>query len=382
MKNFRSSSFQIFLFLGLVLFGSSVNSQSIAIWNNVSDGFRTQGTVRMGKAAESPSNINSYQSENPLSKLYQERIGAGVEKLMGQLKTRIVLISSDRQVVYQNYASRSMQTATPLGYSMSKSLTALTIGHALCANPNISISTKAETLVPRLTGTSWGQSSIEELLLMKSGSSKQEPQRSGWQSEAVAELHRPAYLGGHSQDVIELMIRHDLKDFKSGTSHQYNNYDTLALGFLVEAITGKKFHEYFFETVWKEIAAAKNGAWLVNGLDQTFTAFGFSAAPEDWLRIGHYVIDQINSGSCLGQFLNKASEPKERTYIPTRCYGYQIWNWCRKDTFFFLGYGGQYLVMNPSKRWVAYAHQTTQENDAQLVALLSSGLLLESAKPM
>ena len=103
MKNFRSSSFQIFLFLGLVLFGSSVNSQSIAIWNNVSDGFRTQGTVRMGKAAESPSNINSYQSENPLSKLYQERIGAGVEKIMGQLKTRIVLISSDRQIVYQNF---------------------------------------------------------------------------------------------------------------------------------------------------------------------------------------------------------------------------------------------------------------------------------------
>ena len=177
----------------------------------------------MGKAAESPSTINSYQSENPLSKLYQERIGAGVEKLMGQLKTRIVLISSDRQVVYQNYASRSMQTATPLGYSMSKSLTALTIGHALCANPNISISTKAETLLPRLTGTSWGQSSIEELLLMKSGSSKQEPQRSGWQSEAVAELHRSVYLGGHSQDVIELMIRHDLKEFKSGTSHQYSN---------------------------------------------------------------------------------------------------------------------------------------------------------------
>ena len=134
----------------------------------------------MGKAAESPSTISTYQSENPLSKLYQERIGAGVEKIMGQLKTRIVLISSDRQIVYQNYASRSMQTATPLGYSMSKSLTALTIGHALCANQNVPISTKAETLVPRLTGTSWGQSSIEELLLMKSGSSKQEPQRSGW----------------------------------------------------------------------------------------------------------------------------------------------------------------------------------------------------------
>ncbi len=370
---------QIVFSLIFVLTSQCVSAQSIAIWNNVSDGFRTQGIVQMGKAAESPSTINSYQSENPLSKLYQERIGTGVEKLMGQLKTRIVLISSDRQVVYQNYAARSMQTATPLGYSMSKSLTALTIGHALCANPNISISTKAETLVPRLTGTSWGQSSIEELLLMKSGAARQEPKLAGWQSEAVALQHRPVYLGGHNQDVLELMHKHDLKEFQPGTAFQYSNYDTLSLGFLVESITGKKFHEYFFETVWKEISASKNGAWLVNGLGQTFTAFGFSAAPEDWLRIGHYVIDQINSGNCLGKYLSKASEPKERTYVSSRCYGYQIWNWCRKDTFFFLGYGGQYLVMNPSKRWVAYAHQTTHENDAQLVSLFFQALLVESA---
>lgn len=372
------SRIQVVFSLIFLLTTNCVSAQALAIWNNASDGFRSMGDVRVGQAAATPSSLGAYQSELPISKQYQERIGAGVEKLMGQLKTRIVLISSDRQIVYQNYATRSMQTATPLGYSMSKSLTALTIGHALCANQNIPISTKAESLVPRLTGSSWGQSSIEELLLMKSGAAKQEPHRNGWQSDAVAELHRSVYLGGHQHDVIELMIKHDLKEFNSGTSHQYSNYDTLALGLLVEAITAKKFHEYFFETVWKEIAASKNGAWLVNGLDQTFTAFGFSAAPEDWLRIGNYVIDQINSGTCLGQFLSKASEPKERTYISTRCYGYQIWNWCRKDTFFFLGYGGQFLVMNPSKRWVAYAHQTTHENDAQLISLFGAALNLSN----
>ncbi len=367
------------LILLIALIGP-VHSQSIGVWNNASEGFRSLGMVRMGLASANPSPIHAYQAENHLAKQYQDRIGAGIEQLMGQLKTRIVLISSDRHIVYQNYATQSMRSSTPLGYSMSKSLTSLTVGHALCANPNIVLSTKAEVLIPRLKGSSWGQSSIEELLLMKSGSARQDPQSNGWQSEAVALTHRPVYVGGRTQDVFDLMIKHDLKEFKPGTSHQYSNYDTLTLGFVVEAITGKKFHEYFYETIWKEIAANRNGAWLVNGLDQTYTAAGFSAAPEDWLRIGHYVIDQINTKTCLGQFLSKAIEPKERSFTPTRCYGYQIWNWCQKDTFFFLGYGGQYLIMNPGKRWVAYVHQTTHENDAQLIALLSSGLFLENNK--
>ena len=116
------------LILLIALIGP-VHAQSIGIWNNASEGFRNQGMVRMGLASANPSPIHAYQAENHIAKQYQDRIGAGIDQLMGQLKTRIVLISSDRHIVYQNYATQSMRSSTPLGYSMSKSLTSLTIGH-------------------------------------------------------------------------------------------------------------------------------------------------------------------------------------------------------------------------------------------------------------
>ena len=374
----------LFLFF-FTLYSPCVYAQTIEFWNNASDGFRSQGKVRLGQAAPNPSVINPYQADNQLAKLYQDRVGESIEKLMSDLKTRVVLVSSDRQIVHQSFATKSMQKATPLGFSMSKSLTAMTVGHVLCANPTISIDQRVDTLIPKLAGSSWGNSTIKDLLLMKSGAARQDPSRHGWQSEAVAVTHRPIYWGKHNSDFLDMMIKDDLKEFKPGTKHYYSNYDTLALGFVVEAISGKKFHEYFFNTIWREISTANTGAWLVNSYDQTLTAYGFSATPEDWLRIGHYVVDQIRSNNCLGKFLKKAIEPVEYTHHATRCYGFQIWNWCRtdtfflmgkKDSFFFLGFGGQHLIVNPNKRWVAYVHQISEENNNQLIFLLRTAMYL------
>jgi len=361
----------------LTLFVMQADAQVLAMWNNASDGFRSVARIQSGAPSNNPSRINELVDDHTVAKLFKERHGSEIEKFMGQLKTRIVLVSSDRQIIYQNYATRSMRNSTPLGYSMSKSVAAMTIGHAICSNSKVSIQSKVDSLIPRLKGTSWGDSTIEDILLMKSGSAKTIPENNGWQSEEVAAIHRPVYLGHHNSDIVDLMIKHDLKEFRPGTSYQYNNYDTLVLGLLVEAITQRKFYEYFFDTVWKEVAAAKTGAWIVNGFDQTFTSFGFSASPEDWLRLGHYVIDQIDSQTCIGKFLQIASEPKEtKTWVKTRCYGYQIWNWCRKDAFFFFGFGGQFLIIRPEKKWVAYVHQTTHDNDAKILGILYESLNL------
>lgn len=358
-------------FLGLLLVCChQAAPQEVAIWNNASDGFRSQALIRTGQPAASPSFIGPYDAQHELAQEMSRRVGSNIDALMGQLGTRIVLVSVDRKIVYENYAMRWMRKTTPLGYSMSKSLTAVAVGHALCADSRLSLQAKLEQHIPRLNGTSWGAATIEDLLLMKSGSTRQEPARAGWQSEDVAAFHRRVYLGTHTSDVVEAMLAHDLKTFSPGEVYQYSNYDTLALGLYVEAVTGKKFYDYFFQVVWPSIGAAESGAWLVNELDQSFSAFGFSASPEDWLRIGHYVLERMNNPDCLGQFLRRAIQPREQTHIPSRCYGYQIWNWCSRDVFFFFGYGGQYLIMYPARRWVAYAHQTSHMNDARLIQAL------------
>jgi hypothetical protein len=48
----------------------------------------------------------------------------------------------------------------------------------------------------------------------------------------------------------------------------------------------------------------------------------------------------------------------------------------KKDSFFFLGFGGQHLIVNPNKRWVAYVHQISEENNNQLIFLLRTAMNL------
>lgn len=48
-----------------------------------------------------------------------------------------------------------------------------------------------------------------------------------------------------NEDFIDLMKLHDDKAFASGIYFNFNNFDTITLGLLVEKSTGLPFSEYF-----------------------------------------------------------------------------------------------------------------------------------------
>jgi len=365
---------------GLVLLmlipGSAQAAEDLQTWSAISEGFRREATIARLPAAGVPSRLDQAPPDQTLARR-DPTIAAGFDALMRPRDTRILLVSKDRQVIYEAYAEDWLRQSTPLGYSMSKSLTALAVGKALCGGAIASLQQRGDVLIPALKGTAWGNATLEQLLRMQSGSSFQEPSRSGWQSEAVAVENRGVYTGRMVGSYIDLMRRHDERRFPPGEQFQYNNYDTTALGLTVEAATGRKFPDFFNETVWQPAGPRQTGAWLVNGAGQTATYAGFSAAPEDWIRLGHFVIEAMSKpDDCFARYLAEAIKPAQKTFIPSRCYGYQIWNWCSTDSFMFFGYGGQYLVINPRRAVVMYAHQASNTNDPPMMALYQRVLKL------
>lgn len=334
-----------------------------------SEGHRRLGKIARLQPSATPSALVRPPATDTLKGGAPE-IASGLDALIRVADTRILIISWDRRVIYERYAEEWLRRATPLGYSMSKSLAALTMGKALCTGAIGSLQQKGATLLPDLEGTSWGNATIEQILRMQSGSSEQGPPHLGWQNEAVTLENRPIYTGRMTGEYKEMMRRHDERRFQPGQQFQYNNYDTLALGLLVEAATGRSFADFFNETIWQPLGPAGTGAWLQNNAGQTATHGGFSAAPDDWVRLGHFVIDSMrNKDDCFARYLEAAVKPGSRTFISSRCYGYQIWNWCSPDTFMFFGFRGQYLVITPRLGVVMYAHQGSGKNDAAMMAL-------------
>lgn len=367
--NIFRCSFLCFLLVGCGANGQFVIPVSPSDWTRVSQGFRSDAKIVILPPSKNPKFLG-YSVDDGYGKTVEYLISKDLDKIVGMGGLKIFLLSQNGRVVYDKYASDDLKNATPLGYSISKSLTSLAIGKMLCKNPEIGLHTRGKDIVPGFEGTSWGESTVEQILMMQSGSSRQEPKRGGWQSESVASRHRPIFWGRNNLDAAGSMKSDDVKEFEPGTSFQYNNYDTLFLGLIIEAVEKKPFYEFFQAEVWNQIGAGRPGAWFVNQKMQTYTYLGFSASPEDWIRIGNYVIDSMEKDDCFSNYLQKAAYQSQRSFVPTRCYGYQFWSWCNKDAFFFMGFGGQYLIMNPRKRWVAYAHQASDSNDAALIRML------------
>ena len=282
--------------------------------------------------------------------------------------TRLVLIAKDGQLEYEKYLQgKASAQSTPIGNSMSKSLVSIALGKALCLGALPSLTVSIGSLVPALKDSSWGSATIQDLLRMSSGAfvtSSFLP--TGWRDEEDAKVNRAVYSRQLTRSYVELMKRFDAKQFRAGTQFQYNNYDTVALSLAIEAASGQSFAEFFSRTVWQQIGAESEAAWVVNQKGEVASYFGFSARPRDWLRLGIWILEQREKDDCFGRYLREATQEQIVANWPVnKSYGYQIWTRCTKrpESFCFLGNHGQQLIFDPAQRLVLYVHATSNSTN-------------------
>jgi CubicO group peptidase (beta-lactamase class C family) len=286
-----------------------------------------------------------------------------LNELFGRNNTKALVVVRDSQIIYERYSFGVGKRSTPLGYSVSKSLTALTVGRAICDGHINSIEDPIKKYVGNLAGTSWGEASVKDVLRMSSGAYKTELQFDGHKSRELQQSIGTAIAEGKmNADFVDLMKANDEKSFPTGSIYNYSNFDTVALGLLVQAATGVPFSEYFEKAIWHTTGAESRGAWFVNSNGQASTYNGFSATPHDWTRIGVMVLDELGKKeSCFGKFLSDATSPQISSVGTATSYGYQIWVGCRasQTDFCFAGFGGQYLIFNVATNTVIYHHATS-----------------------
>jgi hypothetical protein len=328
--------------------------------SSVTSGFRKSARVAYvnpppdGKQVTLKTTSTSVQAKKVLDDLFQQN------------NAKALLAAKDSDIVYERYASGVGRRDSPLGFSMSKSLAALTVGRAICDGHIESVDDDLKKYVPTLSGTSWGESSIRNILMMSSGAYKTAVHFNGHKSDEMQRtLGGALYDGKMSDDFIDIMRTADEKNSSPGSVFNYSNFDTVALGLVVQGATKTGFANYFEKTIWTDVGAESRGAWVVNNKSQVSAYAGFSASPQDWLRIGVMVLRELkNQESCFGKFLKEATSKKIDTFRPgpAQAYGYQIWVQCGSSDFCFVGFGGQYLLFNIEKNIVIYQHATTFSN--------------------
>jgi len=354
-------------FVSLLALSSHVASQDERISDGMTEGWRSVALTDTVRPKDKASELRLLTPEEVSGNPKAARVSQQAEIRLSLPGTRAALMSENQVVILEKYLTgKASARSTPIGNSISKSLVGLAVGKALCDGSIRSINDKAEQYVKGLSGTSWGDSSVRDLLRMASGAFRADVSAgSGFKNQRDTMANRAIYSKDLRTDYIDMMKALDDRSSVPGREFNYNNYDTNALVLIVEAATKKKFAKYFEETIWQEAGAESNGAWITNNRGQVAGYFGFSATPRDWLRLGHYVLDELSKTGCFSDFLRDATReqiPANWTFM--KSYGYQIWTNCTRKagSFCFLGFGGQQLIMHPGSNTALYVHGTTNES--------------------
>ena len=325
--------------------------------------------------------FNQYTNKSlhpPASKVRELQIASGQmlpaallqqADAVANLPNRVTLTLIDKgQVVYRHNRDGVNNDSFVISYSMAKSLTSLMVGHALCNGYIKDLNDKLGDYVPELADTVYGRSSIRHVLNMASGADA-----SGKHGEPYAGVD----VDTRNQKISYLEILLKYKDSKRrlfgtlapGDSFDYKNVDTAALSLLVEKATKRPFQQWYAETLVPAAGLARTTAWNLDKDNRPLAHGYFYATPDDWLRLALYSLDVYKgrAGACLQDYMQQAMTKGVRIYNDSQytSYGHQFWTGSKgvnSEVFWMIGYGGQYIGVDPTKERVLVAASTNPDS--------------------
>jgi CubicO group peptidase (beta-lactamase class C family) len=338
--------FLIFKFV-LIFFSQFTYAQSTVNWFDQSTGLNRLTNQRYLVKRQGP--VRELARGNLTAD--QQRVADQAAQLAGHSSLLSIVLVERGKIIYEHYNYPARADRWQMSWSMSKSLTAYTLGTAMCKGQFTNLDQPAAALSPELKGTVYAEATVRDILKMSSGTPRAvyagEAVKGGWD--------RMLWQVWTGQDYVKEYGVRDKGFFgpvKSGNSFSYLGIDTLALESVVEAQGG--FLRQFEENIWSKIGAERGSSWLLDKNGRAIAQSGFTAHTRDWARLAMWTIDQIKGDdACMRDFMKAATSHQISNYSSIapyyKGYGYQTWigNFGPRPSYWWIGYGGQRVGVDP-----------------------------------
>ena len=272
-----------------------------------------------------------------------------------------LLLIDKGNIVFQKLSSDIPNETALLGYSMTKSITSLLAGYALCSGSIKSLDDPAGTYSNQLKDLVYEKIRLKDLLLMRSGVDIGTSAKHG---DPYPQMSTDLRL--HRKTIKDLLTEYNrIKDGEH--KFEYNNLNLMAIGLVIEEATGKPLVTFYEETLVKNAGLENSSFWILDKQGKPINYAFYAASQKDWGRLGLHILDLLSGkfGLCLKWYVEQAvSEliPVDGSTSPAfNSYGYYFWTGFKNSsspTFFMLGFGGQMLAVNSSSGKIMVAHST------------------------
>lgn len=285
-----------------------------------------------------------------------------LDDYMQHQRATAVLVIKDGRIVAERYNYGRTPDMRMLSNSMGKTIVALGIMKALEEGKIRSLDELAQDYVPGLAGTLYGGTRIVNLLRMASGARFVEDYSGHDDQARFNALVRQQGTLEAARSIVE-------RAYPEGERFNYAGAQTVVLGLVLQAATGRRLCDWIDEKIWKPIGAAAAATWLLNPSDSLERfAGGFNATVYDYARLGMML---ANDGMVRGQALLSREHILDMTDVArqppafrpgtmldshgSRYFGYGMQTWLMPGStrrFALLGIYGQAIFVDPEQKLV------------------------------
>ena len=257
------------------------------------------------------------------------------------------LIAKGDTILVERYQYGRTDKQRLTSFSMAKSIVGLLVGIAIEERAIGSIDDDVERYVPALKGTVWGRTPLKALLQMRSGVFFREDYVDP--TSDIYALAR-ATLEQDPGGSLAAVKRYDGRRAPPGELFYYSSADTVVLGLVLAAATGRKVSEYAAAKLWAPLGAEADASWIVDATGQEITYGYFNAVLRDYARLGRMLAaDGMASGRSVvpKQWLRASMSDAVETGSALTRYGYHVWLSADAKRFMLWGLRGQHVLADP-----------------------------------
>jgi CubicO group peptidase (beta-lactamase class C family) len=274
-----------------------------------------------------------------------------VEDYLEASGTTTFLVVRDDELLYEKYFNGYDKDSLQTSFSMAKSYASALVGIAIDEGYIKSVDEPITTYIPELLEKDerFKSITIRHLLTMSSGIKYEEGGDLPWSEDAD---DTKTY---YATDLRELALNCQIEG-EPGEYFEYNNYNPLLVGMIVERATGMTVSRFLQEQLWKPVGMEADGSWSLDSKKSGFEKMesGVNARARDFARFGmlfakegrNWEGEQLISRSWVEE-----STRADATTDPSLEYQYFWWvdTPGSKNHFSARGKYGQYIYVAPEK---------------------------------
>lgn len=266
-----------------------------------------------------------------------------------------LLVVDDGDIVHEDYRLGSDAAAPFTSWSVAKSVVSALAGIALDEGAIESIHDPVHRYVPALAGTAYGDVTIEHLLTMSSGIDFDENY-----DDPLSDVNMLFVEFGMGTSLTETLA--ELPSARTpGTYNDYISSDTIALGLVLEAATGRQLDQYMQDRLWAPMGAEADAFWNTSRAEDALPLCCVNAVLRDYARFGRLYLEggardgeQIVPAGWVTASVNPEAAHLQPGDNPASFwsfgYGYKWWIPEEPEgDFLAIGIWGQYVYVDPAR---------------------------------